>query len=148
MEQAPVQGQQLDPVEEDMEPQEAHQLQDQKEVLASLADQWAQELMEMALVEQESPSLEQNQESVGPQFQVPQELPLLVVGLYNQVRGQALVVQDFPLEVLVVMPQVGHYLEPNLSNPQVSPEVTRQVKEMEKEVLMEKEVEQVEDRAE
>lgn len=81
----------------------------------------------MAWAEQESPSLEQNQDSMGQKFQVQQELPLLVAELYNQV-------------VLVVMSPVGHCLEPSLSNPQVSPEVTRQVKEMEREVLMEREV--------
>lgn len=83
----------------------------------------------MAWVEQESPSLVQNQDSTGQKFQMPQELSLLVAGLYNQV-------------VLVVIFQVGHCLEPNLSNPQVSPEVTHQVKEMEREFLMEREVAQ------
>lgn len=64
----------------------------------------------------------------------------MVVGLYNQVLGPELVVQEFPLEALVVMSQVGHCLAPNLSNPQVSPEVTHQVKEMERMALMEREL--------
>ncbi|KAI9548273.1 hypothetical protein NQZ68_010493 [Dissostichus eleginoides] len=73
--------------------------------------------METSWVEQESPSLEQNQASMGQTFQVPQELLLVLMGIF----------------------QVGHCQEPNLSNPQVSPEVTRPVKEMEREVLTERE---------
>lgn len=76
---------------------------------------------------QESPSLEQNQESMGQRFQVLQEIHVLVVELYSRA-------------VQMEMLPVGHCLEPNLSNPQVSPEVTHPVKEMEKEVLMEREI--------
>lgn len=38
-----------------------------------------------------------------------------------------------------LMKQLVHYLEPSLLNPQVCPEETRQVKEMVKEGLMERE---------
>lgn len=65
----------------------------------------------------------------------------MVVELCNQL-GQVLVGQNSPLQALV---GIFHCLEPNPSNPQVSPEVTHQVKVMEKEALMDIEVVQLGD---
>ncbi|KAM7398186.1 hypothetical protein PAMA_006197 [Pampus argenteus] len=84
-------------------------------------------LVELHLGQEEGPALQELEEDL--ELQEAHRLQLQKV------------VQDFPLEVLVVISHLGHYLQSNLSNPQ-SPEVTHQVKEMEKEVLMEKEVEQ------
>lgn len=120
------QGQRLGQLEGELESPEAPQLLDQK-VQVLPVDQWAQEVMEISWVEQEFLLLEQDQESTGQSFQVPQESSPLGEALYNQL-------------VLEVTCQVGLCLVPGLSGLQVSLEVTHLVKEMEREVLMEREV--------
>ncbi|AWO99813.1 Hypothetical protein SMAX5B_012700 [Scophthalmus maximus] len=94
-------------------------------------------LVVLHLGQEPGQALEEQGQDQGPALEVQVQGP----ALEEQVQGPGQVLEE---QVLVKMSQVVHCLELNLSNPQVSPEVTHPVKEMERKAPMARETEELE----